>query len=167
MHWRKIRKFSSKKSKKEVPPHSWRETSHVHDYYRKPSEPQFSLLGYLQNSHSAFANISKRVCYEWVEACLRDRHFYDHSTTGRYRNGLVANLVIGRISISIRIAEKSADYMEGRKLRWTRIHNKDTNTLTCLRCYRIRLILVHVAVKHHIVRNPVVHLSRVYSIGPI
>src|SRR6266480_1779504 len=112
----RITNFIMDRSMKGIPPHSWRETSHVHGYFRKPSEPQFSLLGYLQNSHSAFANISKRVCYEWVEACLRDRHFYDHSTTGRYRNGLVANLVIGRISISIRIAEKSAVYMEGRQL---------------------------------------------------
>ena len=79
---------------KEVPPHSWRETSHVHGYFRKPSETQFSLLGYLQNSHSAFANISKRVSDEWIEACLRNRQFYNHPTTGRYRNGLVAHLVI-------------------------------------------------------------------------
>jgi len=55
------------RSMKGIPPHSWSETSHAHGYYRKPSEPQFSLLGYLQNSHSAFANISKRVSDEWVE----------------------------------------------------------------------------------------------------
>ena len=104
---------------------------------------------------------------KWVEACLWYGQFYNLPTTRRYRNGLVTDLVVGRIPISICIAEKRPNHMKGRKLRRARIHNKDADALTCLRCYWIRFILVRVAVKHDVVGSPVVHLRRVNDIRSV
>jgi len=60
-----------------------------------------------------FADVSERVGDEGVEPCLWNGEFYDHTTTGWYRDGLVPYHVVGRIAISIRIAENGANDVEG------------------------------------------------------
>src|SRR6266566_6439629 len=119
---------------------------------------------YFQDPNSAFADISERVSEERVESCFWNGEFDDHPTARGYRDGLIPNHMVGRVAISIGITEECADDMEGRELGGTGIHKKDADALPCFGRYRVRFILVDVAVKHHIVRNPVVHLGRVDGI---
>jgi hypothetical protein len=71
------------------------------------------LLRDFDDPKGTLTDVSERVSDKGVESCLWNGEFYDHTTARRNRNGLVADHMVGRIAISIGIAEDGTDDMEG------------------------------------------------------
>src|SRR5712692_7493753 len=84
-----------------------------------------------EDAQRTFANISEGVCHERVQSRLGYGEFYHRAAARRDRDRLVPNHVVGRIPISIGIAEDRSNDVEGGEQGWTCIHNKDADTLSC------------------------------------
>src|SRR5579872_832023 len=91
----------------------------------------YSPLWYdFEDTQRAFAYISEGVRHERVESGLGDGQFYHHATARRDRDRLVSDHMVGRIAVSVGIAEDGSDNMEGGEQGWTGIHKKDADALS-------------------------------------
>src|SRR5579884_713008 len=129
--------------------------------------PHGSLWRDFDDAERALAHAGEGVGDEWIEAGLWDRQFHYHAAAGWNGDGLVADLMVGRVAIGIGVAEDGPDHMEGREESRPGVDDEDADALPRLRRQRGCLILVDVAVENDIVGNAGIEFGRVGGIRTI